>query len=351
MLIGFFFTICLMEFRLDNAEGKGPRYDLKNLSRESVQEHILTEDGKNKVVFTTGEWIKRKYKTNFFKFGGKSYSDTALCNEAGELISYYSDRYGFNNSDEVWKSDKQKIILLGDSYIHGACQSEGNSVSDLLKKHYKNNNVINLALSGNGPLSNLGIFMEYIGKNNDIRKIIYFHFEGNDLVRDLSSEITRDELKNYLSDKTQNLKSKQKDIDDIMQKYTDQARELGKQKNALKSFFSFIELRAYFSNKIESQISSKETFEKVINKIKNYCNDENCFKFVYIPSGYSFRNPDLYGEDRKYIFKFLEEHNIDNIDMYDIYKNYKHPSENYFYEGSHLSDLGASRLVESLVER
>ena len=52
----------------------------------------------NKIHFATKFGLKRKYKQEFFNFGGKSKTETVLCNEAGELITYFSDRYGFNNS-------------------------------------------------------------------------------------------------------------------------------------------------------------------------------------------------------------------------------------------------------------
>ena len=76
----------------------------------------MSAEGSEHSIFTTGESLRRNLLIDFYKFGGQSYSKTVLCNEAGALVQYNSDRYGFNNQDKVWSDkDKKKIILLGDS--------------------------------------------------------------------------------------------------------------------------------------------------------------------------------------------------------------------------------------------
>ena len=138
-----------------------------------------------------------------------------------------------------WISPNSKIVLLGDSHVHGSCQSKGNTIADLISEKYPKNNVINLAMSGNGPLSNLGTISEYIEKNEPLEKLIYFHFEGNDLVQDLSAEVNEKKLINYLSGKKQGLINKQNSIDKLVQKYTDESRNISPSNRRFIEFSNF----------------------------------------------------------------------------------------------------------------
>tara|TARA_Y100001978_G_C23654927_1_gene415492 strand:+ start:52 stop:1335 length:1284 start_codon:yes stop_codon:yes gene_type:complete len=351
LLIGLLLSICIAEAKLSLAH-QNSAYDIKNISKETPHEHVLSKEGINKVHFATKFGLKRKYKQDFFNFGGKSNTETVLCNEAGELITYFSDRYGFNNSDAVWISPNPKIVLLGDSHVHGSCQSKGNTIADLISEKYPNNNIINLAMSGNGPLSNLGTLSEYIEKNEPLEKLIYFHFEGNDLVQDLSAEVNEKKLINYLSGANQDLRNKQNSIDKLVQRYTDDSRNISSSNTKFIKFFKFLRLREFISQKLESKLLKKEVFEQSIKKIKSYCNEKNCeFIYVYIPASESFIDKHKYDEHRNYIFKFLESENIVFLDLYRIFNKNENPLNNWFYLGSHLSDLGAKNTVDELVKK
>ena len=45
---------------------------------------------------------------NFFPLSGISNSKTVHCNENGYFTTYESDRFGFNNNDKKWLSEKEK---------------------------------------------------------------------------------------------------------------------------------------------------------------------------------------------------------------------------------------------------
>ena len=51
------------------------------------------------------------------------------------------------------------------------------------------------------------------------------------------------------------------------------------------------------------------------------------------------------------IFKFLESENIVYLDLYKIFNKKENPLNNWFYLGSHLSDLGAKNTVDELVKK
>ena len=52
-----------------------------------------------------------------------SISDATLvwCNESGEMTVYQSDERGFRNPKGVWGSQDIEIVLIGDSFVNGAC--------------------------------------------------------------------------------------------------------------------------------------------------------------------------------------------------------------------------------------
>jgi hypothetical protein len=56
-----------------------------------------------------------------------------FCNEGYGLIRYKTDRFGFRNEDALW--DKHvDAILIGDSFTHGACVKDEDTISGYLQK-------------------------------------------------------------------------------------------------------------------------------------------------------------------------------------------------------------------------
>ena len=140
---------------------------------------------------------------------GISKKETILCNESGYFSTFQSDRYGFNNPDEVWDNKEDAFILTGDSFVNGSCVNEINTISANLRNLIKTNNIINIGYSGNGPLREYASLREYLHLTN-AKKIFWFYYEGNDLA-DLKDELKNDILKKYLKNIyfKQNLKDKQ----------------------------------------------------------------------------------------------------------------------------------------------
>ena len=113
-----------------------------------------------------------------FPLSGLSKKNTIFCNEKDKFIFYESDRFGFNNNDKLWESEIQ-IILMGDSFGHGACVDSNNNISGNLNS--ANINTLNISYSGNGPLKTLGSLIEY-GTEIKTQNYIWLYFEGNDLL-------------------------------------------------------------------------------------------------------------------------------------------------------------------------
>ena len=107
-----------------------------------------------------------------------------MCNENGYYAIYNSDRYGFNNPDEIWDISSHDVLLIGDSYVQGMCVSANNNLNGQLKK--LNLNSINFGVAGNGPLLEFATFKEYKLDLN-LKSIVLFVTPDNDFY-DLSNE-------------------------------------------------------------------------------------------------------------------------------------------------------------------
>ena len=117
-----------------------------------------------------------------------------------------SDRYGFRNNDKIW-DEGFDWVLLGDSFVHGSCVKNEETIKFFLKKKIKEN-ILNLAIVGNNGYNQIGTYKEYLKKNYS-KNIIWFYYEGNDfrlLADNEYGKITKKYLKNNFS---QNLQKKQ----------------------------------------------------------------------------------------------------------------------------------------------
>jgi len=139
------------------------------------------------------------------------------CNESGYWAIYESDGFGFNNPSGLWK-DSVDVLLLGDSFVHGACVPEGKDIGGRLRDDLPR--TLNLGQRGNGPLLNLATLREY-GRAVKPRQVVWFYTEGNDLIN-LRKERLNPFIKQYLSpDFSQDLMSRQHDIDRVIKWMTD----------------------------------------------------------------------------------------------------------------------------------
>ena len=118
---------------------------------------------------------------------------TVLCNETGTLIVYESDRFGFNNPDDVWDYESVEVAMLGDSYTHGLCVSSSDQPAARMAQKAS---TVNLGARGFGPLLQLAVLREY-GHLLRPASVVWVYYEGNDRY-DLSREVGREWLTRYL---------------------------------------------------------------------------------------------------------------------------------------------------------
>lgn len=149
-----------------------------------------------------------------FPLAGLSRTATLFCNEAGEYVVYRSDQHGFNNSPPDWP-ERADLVLVGDSFTHGACVAQGDDVAGQLRRG--GISAINLGAGSDGPLLELATLAEYAGALRP-RLVVWLYFEGNDL-ENLKAELESPLLRRYLEDETfsQGLAARQPEVDALLE--------------------------------------------------------------------------------------------------------------------------------------
>jgi PAS domain S-box-containing protein len=157
--------------------------------------------------------------------GGVSNKVVVLCNEAGQYVTYKSDRYGFANPDDVWNKHPISIAILGDSYAQGYCVPPEQTYVAKIREPYPG--TLNLGIEGNGPLLMLASLKEYAA-GSEPKIVLWFYFEGNDFA-DLRAEAPNPILKNYLDQGgyRQGLMGRQAQLDSALLEYLERLRGKG----------------------------------------------------------------------------------------------------------------------------
>ena len=146
-------------------------------------------------------------------------SKIVLCNESSGWTVFDSNKLGFRSVINQDLKDPIEIILIGDSFLEGACIDSPYDIASQISLMSKKN-VLNLGMSGTGPLYQLALFKEilnfskkggiYLNEDSDMTWII---FTGNDL-QNLAEEKSSI-LSLYLANKNFNLDyflNKEKDL-------------------------------------------------------------------------------------------------------------------------------------------
>lgn len=100
---------------------------------------------------------------------------------------------GFRDTNEIYESDKNKILILGDSFIEGYGVSLENTIPKKLEKILKKNNhdyrVLNGGIIGNDLIDYINIYNNYFLKDNSIKYVITSLYIENDLLDEVHNRI------------------------------------------------------------------------------------------------------------------------------------------------------------------
>ena len=249
---GFFSENSLTNQRAKIAKNQGREFDKR--SRYEIYSELKQKNDDTTVVVHPSQFLN--FSNDIFTLAGISKKKTVHCNENGYFSIYQSDRHGFNNPDSEWEKKKIQLLLIGDSFVHGSCVNQEDTISGNLRKKLNDQGVINLGYKGTGPIIQNAILREY-GDQLLYSNILWFYF-GND-IDDLNYELKNEILYNYFSDKkfTQNLANKQKEVDLFLENYLSETLS---NKNPFKSFIKLSSTRKMIYWKLNSISKSKQDY-------------------------------------------------------------------------------------------
>ena len=187
---------------------------VSNLNKENKKAFNLITP--TNFLFSDGLKISnQKLDKKIFPLAGVSNVLTPLCNELGEWIVYKSDRFGFNNPDKNWDNLNTEILIIGDSFAHGACARKNFDIRGQIEKK-TTKKTITLGYGGNGPLLAMATYLEF-NKLINPDYLVWIYYEHSDLV-DLSKEMNYSKiLKLYFKNNySQNLYELQNEIDESL---------------------------------------------------------------------------------------------------------------------------------------
>ena len=347
----------------------------QNLSKKKIYREYNQTTGKNfdKRFFTeVFKEMKKKNKKlasasvtpsafltdndiNILPLSGLSNALTLNCNENGYYSVFQSDKFGFNNSNKIWKNKKLDLLLLGDSFVMGNCVNKSDDLKSNLEKKF--NSIINLGYSGNGPLLQFATLKEYLPVG--VEKVLWFFYEGNDL-EDLTIEKNNEFLIKYLTKKNfiQNLKTKQTEIDQLNQlKIADRIKSshewfVVREKNLykIKEFIKLRNVRNIFLGYFENEEKDLDLFIKIVKDSKVFAEKKGAkFYFVYLPEISRYKNF-YFNDEHEKISDLLDKNNITLIDIKTIvFDNEVDPLVLFpFRSKGHYNNLGYKKVGEGI---
>lgn len=378
IIISFFIVELILTFsnfnyyrgiEYDRAISKIDGFD-KRRRYDYYQEKILTDP---KTVVTIAPYWHLNKKKKILPLSGISNQNTIYCNELGFFSEYISDRYGLNNPDNVWNKNPN-IIILGDSYAHGACLNEPDTIVGNMRRH--DLDIGNISYGGNGPLLELATLKEILNVSNP-ETVIWFFAEANDLSQ---LEFTKKDpiLKKYLNldNFNQKIFLKQNQTDKFLysiledqlileEKQKNQyKKKIKKRKNLkkknLKNFLTLTRVRGLMI-KIVWKPRNKymrydlKLFSNISKKIKSITDQNNIeLIFVYLPqfARYSYlqNNKETF-KNYKDVIKIIENLNIKIVDIKILFDKYNDPK--IFFPlniGGHYNKKGAEVVAKEILK-
>ena len=193
-------------------------YDLRDSGVEAYPNIFLH-------IFIVSNGLTSK-NGRIYPLGRISNSTTTLGNESGYYPVIETDEHGFNNPKGLYNKNKVDIMLTGDSFTEGQSVHSNENISAVLRQ--LDFNVINIGKS-EGPLLEFAALKEYVEPLKP--KIVLWLYTEDD-IKDLNREMQSSILRKYLNedDYSQNLMSRQEEIDDVLRDYVQSNLEKEKER-------------------------------------------------------------------------------------------------------------------------
>ena len=342
------------------------------------------DNWENKFYYLQKEIKKQDAYTAFsyeddkiFSLSGLQNSKILMCNESGYWAKYYSDRYGFNNPDDVWEKKNIDIVFIGDSFTKGECVNQGSEITSQLRE-LQNLNIINLGWQGTGPLRQFATYREFI-KDKQTKYIFWVYFEENDLDdllqernnkilmeyfnnssfnQNLMSEDIKKKVFNLILNKHNEFMKKEFEINDNIRRYTNLINYIKLYKTRQIILANFY--KKFFENKDNLLIENYEDenldfYFKLLDKLSDETSKNTKIVLVYLPKEkYGFTSGfNKSSKIKKTIFSELEKRNIDIIDIdTKIKDNFFNPGDLYpkQHVGMHFNEKGYKFIAKKINE-
>ncbi len=362
-LAAFLFSIYAIELiyfikDYNNLEKKKLEYFKENnldyRERSEIYDYILKNNLNETLTVPPQNFLGKNYP--LFPLSGISKKKTIMCNESGYYNEYISDRFGFNNNDDIYERNNVHSVFIGDSFLHGACVKNKHNLISKLKStpFFRGKNILNLGYGGNGPLLNLATLREYFPESKNVKYLFWIYYEGNDL-KELNNERMNKALIKYLNnlDYSQNLRNKQEEINNYVVKILNENKRIDDETNMLKisniiSILGLDRVRGLIFSKLLNKKYKKNneivnSFEKIVGAIKTYSNN---FKteliFVYIPSSFESEGKQYYND----VSNILLKNDIKFIDLTN--KKFIKNKKMYPQFGAHFNENGYNALSNQI---
>ena len=307
--------------------------------------------------------LVKSYK-KILPLGGVSNALTVFCKEGNEYSIYKSDRYGFNNVDDIWNEKNITWFLVGDSFTQGSCVKQNENFASQINFLTKES-ALSVGMAGNGPLLELASLKEYSKKKPE--NVLWFYFERNDL-NDLKFEKNSSILMSYLKkDFNQNLVSKQNQLDSFLNKYIETAKKnilkplpiKSKNQNKFLSFNKILRLQILRDkSSLDRGLITRvdPLFKKVIYDANNFVKSWNGkFYFIYLPDKERFTsgraNDDKYLK-KSQIIKIVKSLQIPIIDIHEKFFNKQSDPLDFFAHRiyGHYNPKGYAEIAKLIVK-
>ena len=286
-------------------------------------------------------------------------AELVYCNESGRWFTYSSDRFGFNNPNDLWNQPNE-MMIIGDSFASGAClASPAKGLLDVLRSRYPN--LISLASPSSGPLLQLAIFKEY-GARQQPRQVVWF-FSDHDILP-FEQERALPWLRAYLAPgHTNDLAALQDQTDPKLRAILDKAiaREQVPRRRSVMSILrdSALLLHLRASRGLTSCPARSDEVFKDLERTFRQAKDAVAagggkLMVVYMPSSGS--TCDLFGERSprsSWLYggalRVFSEVGLEVIDLRADYEMRSRPPEYYWFSGSHFTEAGAKWFAENIL--
>ncbi|HEC14483.1 MAG TPA: SGNH/GDSL hydrolase family protein [Rhodospirillales bacterium] len=297
--------------------------------------------------------------------GGIAEKTVVSCNESGRWMIYRTDRHGFNNPPQAWDSSPLQIGMIGDSFTHGNCVPPEKNMAAVLRKRF--GGVVNLGISGNGPLIELGALKEYLVPLKP-QTVLWFFFEGNDITENTPYERRSPLLMSYLLNDgfSQNLMARAGEISNLYKGYLDKymVKAINRTVTPYVKFMDFLQIynlrRRLGLNIVSLGVFEGATeedyklFAAVLKKAKTLVESwGGRFYFVYLPESDRYFGVTPNNRIRERIHSRMMEMvsglEIERIDVSEVFAAAPDARTYFFFPGSHYNERGYEAAANAVV--